>query len=164
MPTPDLGELLSAMMTLLLAHIGGTERPGKDDRPTVIGAARGDKIRFAREQRRAPTRAEEAMWRELRGAKLGFRFRRQHPIDDFVLDFYCSDADLAIEIDGPTHAENRSYDEWRDSRLAARGIRTLRLSAELVTKDLSAAVCIIKSALVSGRTDNNSSRDSASPE
>ena len=150
-------EFLGAMMALLLAHTHGTNSPGEDHRPTVIGAAKRDKVRFAREQRRAPTHAEDALWGELRGAKLGWRFRRQHPIGDFVLDFYCSDAGLAIEIDGPTHAEKRGYDEWRDEQLAARGIRTLRLDAELVSEDLSEALKTIRAALTPGSDGTNNS-------
>ena len=71
----------------------------------------------------------------MRGRKQGFKFRRQHPLDDFVLDFFCHEAKLAVEIDGSQHTEQATYDQWRDERLAAMGIATLRIPAGEVEAD-----------------------------
>ncbi len=119
------------------------EKPGR----TVMGVARRDKVAFAREQRRAPTPAENRLWGALRGQRLGVKFRRQHPIGDFVLDFYCKDRRLAVEVDGGVHEDQADYDEWRDAQLAAHDVRTLRLTDAGVLDDLARAVEKIKSAL-----------------
>ncbi|MQY72086.1 MAG: DUF559 domain-containing protein, partial [Dehalococcoidia bacterium] len=59
---------------------------------------------LAREMRRAPTLAEEVLWQHLRNSQMGgFKFRRQHPIDRFIVDFYCFKIRLVIEVDGPVH-------------------------------------------------------------
>jgi very-short-patch-repair endonuclease len=61
---------------------------------------------LARQMRHAPTRAERRLWSCLRGHRLsGFKFRRQHPIDRFIVDFTCPAARLVIEVDGPSHEQ-----------------------------------------------------------
>jgi very-short-patch-repair endonuclease len=65
--------------------------------PTVRRVAARDKVHFAREQRREPTRTEDRLWELLRDNGLGFKIRRQHPFRDFVLDFYCQPAKLCVE-------------------------------------------------------------------
>jgi hypothetical protein len=64
---------------------------------TVKQVAFHDKIAFAREQRREPTQVEDRLWEHLRGRRHGVKLRRQHPVDDFVLDLYCPAAKLALE-------------------------------------------------------------------
>ena len=61
----------------------------------------------------------------------GFRFRRQHPIGPYILDFYCAEARLAVEIDGGSHdhPDQIGHDMRRDEWLAGKGVRTLRLPA-----------------------------------
>ena len=77
------------------------------------------------------------LWQAVRRKQLGVRIRRQHPIDRFVLDFYCAEARLAIEIDGPAHEEQKDYDDWRDEQLARWGNEVLRVPEERVRKQLS---------------------------
>jgi very-short-patch-repair endonuclease len=84
---------------------------------------------FAREMRKEPTPAEEALWRLLRDRRLaGFKFRRQHPFGPYILDGYCPRAKLVVEADGGTHAtpEGRDADRERDAYLAANGVLVLR--------------------------------------
>ena len=121
----------------------GSRSPRQVRHPRITGAATPDKLVFAREQRRQPTRAEDRLWQALRGNALGVRFRRQHPVGDFVLDFYCEKRRLAVEIDGPIHDQTDTYDRWRDGELARTGIRTLRLRAVDVEGDVDAAVAMI---------------------
>ena len=88
-----------------------------------------DRTAAARQLRQSHTRAEAALWELLRDRRLsGLKFRRQHPIDGYFLDFYCAEARLAIELDGERHAttDQREYDEERTRRLSARKIRVLR--------------------------------------
>ncbi len=75
------------------------------------------------------TDAEKRLWRLLRERRFsGFKFRRQHPVAGYFLDFYCVAARLAVELDGGGHGhpDQRSLDETRSRVLAAQGIRVLR--------------------------------------
>jgi very-short-patch-repair endonuclease len=98
----------------------------------VIKSANRQKVMFAREQRREPSKAEKMLWQELRNAKLGAKFRRQHPFGRFVLDFYCDEARLVVEVDGPLHDAQADYDDWRDRQLLAQGLWVLRFQTEAV--------------------------------
>jgi len=83
----------------------------------------------ARALRRRPTDAEAKLWRALRGRQLaGAKFRRQHPIGGYVVDFYCERAKLAIELDGGQHLEpaRAAYDAERTRALERAGVRVLR--------------------------------------
>jgi len=86
-------------------------------------------IANARRLRRDQTEEEKELWRALRAGRFaGFKFRRQHPLDKYNLDFYCPAAKLSIEMDGFHHGlpEQRSHDVEREQFLAARGIEELR--------------------------------------
>ncbi|MGO8921237.1 MAG: endonuclease domain-containing protein [Stellaceae bacterium] len=81
---------------------------------------------LARRLRTTPTDAEIRLWSRLRRKLLeGFRFRRQHPMGPYVVDFFCPDAKLIVEVDGGQHAESAS-DVVRTSWLEARGYRVIR--------------------------------------
>ena len=89
-------------------------------------------IQRARDLRKTQTDAETLLWSLLRDRQIAdAKFRRQHPVDcadvgRFVLDFYCSELKLAVELDGGQHAEQAAYDEKRSRVLAQHGIRVLR--------------------------------------
>jgi very-short-patch-repair endonuclease len=92
----------------------------------------------ARTLRRDMSLPEVLLWQELRGGRLGgLRFRRQHPVGPYVLDFYCPGDKLAVEVDGAAHdfVEQGRRDERRDAWLAERGIRVLRFAATDVLED-----------------------------
>lgn len=116
----------------------------------VIGASAPGKVEFAREQRREPTPGEALLWQALRQGRLGVRFRRQHPMREFVLDFYCAEARLAIEVDGSAHDKQAGYDQWRDEQLRAMGIREVRLPDTAVREDLAGSLRAIHAALDEG--------------
>ncbi|MGD0191027.1 MAG: endonuclease domain-containing protein [Rhizomicrobium sp.] len=89
------------------------------------------KIALARRLRASATDAERKLWVFLRGKQIaGFRFRRQHPIGPYIVDFYCSAAKLIVELDGSQHGEPRNvvYDANRDQWLTTRGYRVLRFA------------------------------------
>nr|WP_245395604.1 DUF559 domain-containing protein [Anthocerotibacter panamensis] len=93
----------------------------------------------ARKLRKNMTDAEQLLWSCLRGKQLeGYRFRRQHPIDRFVLDFYCPAVKLAIELDGSQHGspEGKARDAERTAWLNAQGIRVIRFWNAQVFKNL----------------------------
>ena len=102
----------------------------------------------ARRMRRQPTEAEARLWQFLKGKKLmGLRFRRQHPIGRFIADFYCADAGLVIEVDGPGHTVTRTEDAARDEFLGTQGLRVLRLSNDEVLHEVNAALEKIATAI-----------------
>jgi very-short-patch-repair endonuclease len=81
----------------------------------------------AQKLRRDATPWEQKLWQHLRGDQLqGASFRRQHPVGPYILDFYCSAAKLAIELDGDQHAVQREYDDARTKFLNEKGIRVMR--------------------------------------
>ena len=101
-----------------------------------------------RRLRKLPTRSERLLWEALRGRRLdGRKFRRQHPVGRFVLDFYCPAEKLAIEVDGSAHDSSVKADEERQEILESLGIVFIRLPAELVETDLPAALAIITTTL-----------------
>ena len=92
-----------------------------------------------REMRKNPTEAERVLWERLRDRRLnGYKFRRQHPIGGYVLDFYCAEAHLGIEVDGGVHlnVEQAVDDQRRSQDLARMGISILRFWNSEVLADL----------------------------
>ncbi|MCZ2094795.1 MAG: endonuclease domain-containing protein [Anaerolineae bacterium] len=105
----------------------------------------------ARRMRRAPTEAERVLWKYLRDRQVGgFKFRRQYAVDRFILDFYCHETRLAVEVDGSIHARTRHEDAARDARLAAYGIRVLRVRNEDVLNNIAAVLAEIRDTLTNG--------------
>jgi predicted house-cleaning NTP pyrophosphatase (Maf/HAM1 superfamily)/very-short-patch-repair endonuclease len=95
-------------------------------------------LQFARAMRKMPTDAEALMWSLLRSRRLGgFKFRRQHPVPPYVLDFFCQQKYLAVELDGGQHNMNvaRRADENRLAFLLDRGIRVVRFWNHDVLQD-----------------------------
>lgn len=89
------------------------------------------------------TEAEEILWKHLRAGKIkGIKFRRQHPVGSFVLDFYCAEAKMGIEIDGEIHKrqEIAEYDEGRTFELDKLGIQVIRFTNEEVKTDVGKVV------------------------
>ncbi|MCI1189096.1 endonuclease domain-containing protein [Hymenobacter sp. DH14] len=107
----------------------------------------------ARAMRHQPTAAEDDLWQALRGGQVGAKFRRQHPIDRYIVDFVCIDAKLVVEIDGGSHldADQRDYDAGRTALLAEMGFRVLRFANARVLGELEAVLVGIQAALHSGR-------------
>jgi very-short-patch-repair endonuclease len=99
----------------------------------------------ARNNRETETDAEKIIWNGLlRRKKMGVKFVRQKPIDRFILDFYCSELCLAIEIDGGSHEVKEVRDILRDKYLKSYGITTIRIKNEDVVNDLDKVEKIIK--------------------
>ncbi|WP_205499857.1 endonuclease domain-containing protein [Rufibacter psychrotolerans] len=93
---------------------------------------------LARKLRQNSTLAEILLWNELRNKQLlRLDFDRQKPLDRFIVDFYCKDLQLAIEIDGESHDYSFAEDELRQQRLERLGVRFLRFSDEEVKQDMA---------------------------
>jgi very-short-patch-repair endonuclease len=97
-----------------------------------------------RRLRRNVTPSEQVMWEVLKGRRLfGHKFRRQHPIfinisasghkTYYIIDFYCTELKLAVEVDGPVHETQVEYDRRRDNLLRSKGIRVVRITNEEVS-------------------------------
>jgi very-short-patch-repair endonuclease len=108
---------------------------------------------MARKERRSGNLPEVVLWRALRIRPGNFKFRRQHPIGPYSLDFACLAARLAIEIDGEAHNRgNRpARDEARDAYLAILGFRTFRIPAREILSDLDSVVRAIVTACEAGQ-------------
>jgi len=90
----------------------------------------------AKELRQSQTPAEKKLWEILRNRKLsGYKFRRQHPLGPFIVDFYCDEARLVIELDGNIHKQQKEYDVARGRWLEENGYRVLRFGNEMMEKD-----------------------------
>ncbi len=89
----------------------------------------------ARELRNNQTPAEKSIWQFLKRDATQYRFLRQKPIDHFIVDFYCSQLLLAIEIDGSYHEEKIDYDQQRSDKLATYGIKVIRYTNQQVLTD-----------------------------
>jgi very-short-patch-repair endonuclease len=96
---------------------------------------------IAREMRGEPTRAEQALWQRLRNRQCGgAKFRRQHTIDRFIVDFVCHEHMLIIEVDGEIHQFTQEEDHLRQAFLETFGFRFLRFTNEQVLGDLESVV------------------------
>jgi very-short-patch-repair endonuclease len=103
---------------------------------------------FARQHRSRPTQSEARLWSALKDRQLGVSFRRQVPVAGrFIADFCAPSIQLIVEVDGPIHARRPGPDARRDLKLRRDGFRVVRVSAELVLRDLGAAVALIRAAL-----------------
>jgi very-short-patch-repair endonuclease len=100
----------------------------------------------ARYLRRTATEAERVLWRRLRSRYFGnCKFRRQHPIGEYIVDFYCADAALVIEVDGGGHdyRTNRRLDNIRSKFLNDCGLEVLRFWNSQVHGDIEAVLTVI---------------------
>ncbi len=103
-------------------------------------------ILLAKIMRKHPTDAENLLWQYLHAKKLGgFKFRRQHPIGKYIVDFICLKKKLAIELDGGQHAKKRvaSEDRTRDEWMKSQGFKILRIWNHEVLQNLEGVLEII---------------------
>ncbi len=103
----------------------------------------------ARALRRAPTPPEYRLWLLLRQRPDGLKFRKQHPLGPYTLDFYCPAFKLVVEVDGESHGmgDNPARDRRRDSWLSEQGLRVLRFDSADVMKDVESVVTAILAAV-----------------
>ncbi len=108
-----------------------------------LGASSNIKAK-ARELRETMTVAEKILWNKLRKRQLnGKYFRRQHPFNIYILDFYCFEAKLVIEVDGKIHLKRRIYDVERTKFLISSGAKVLRFSNKDIETKLDWVLNII---------------------
>lgn len=109
--------------------------------------AKPELFRLARDMRNNPTEPEKILWEHLRKFRSeGFVFRRQHPIDFFIADFYCHKIKLVIEADGKYHSDEQiwRYDDSRSDELERYGIKVLRFKNEEILNSTDHVISIIR--------------------
>lgn len=109
----------------------------------------GKLYQYGRELRVTSTKAEKVLWEYLRNRNLGgLKFRRQHPIDKFIADFYCHEKKIVVELDGAIHDDkmNAQYDEARTYELNGSGIKVIRFRNSEVENNMSLVLEEIKRA------------------
>jgi very-short-patch-repair endonuclease len=124
-----------------MAYIGRTI-----ERNMYFGAKK-DIILRARELRKDMTAAEEVLWNRLRRKQInGFIFRRQHPIDIFIVDFYCHELKLVIEVDGGIHTEIKvaEYDKGREAEIERFGLKIIRFTNHEVFNNIEIVIKKVK--------------------
>jgi very-short-patch-repair endonuclease len=112
--------------------------------------AKPELIRLALKMRKTPTKAEIVLWKNLKKLRNeGFIFRRQHPIEFFVADFYCHKAKLVVEADGEIHAfdKTKEKDESRSGELDRFGIKIIRFKNEEIINNIDLVIFKIKNQL-----------------
>jgi very-short-patch-repair endonuclease len=102
------------------------------------------------------TDAERILWEKLKNRQmLGHKFRRQHGIGQFIVDFYCPELELAIEVDGETHSTpaELEQDAERQNAIEGHGIRFLRFTNKEITEDLNHVLILIANAVNSNKSE-----------
>ncbi len=99
--------------------------------------------------RNAQTVSEFALWQAIRCNQLGASFKRQFPVGNHIADFAAPSVKLAIEVDGGYHVTRATADARKDRHLRRAGYRVLRIPADLVMRDISAAVALVRAVLAS---------------
>jgi very-short-patch-repair endonuclease len=107
---------------------------------------RRESVRMLRAE---PTRSEEVLWQSLRGDHVAHRFRRQHPLGPFVVDFYCPSVRLAIEVDGSVHdgPDQQAYDRFRQEMIEAYRVVFLRVRSGEVERRPTQVLAAIAAAV-----------------
>ncbi len=99
---------------------------------------------LARKLRNNSTLSEVLLWKKIKGKALGYEFHRQVPIDEYIVDFYCYELMLSIEIDGCSHDHKFELDLLRQSRLENLGIKILRFNDLEIKRDINNVIRAIE--------------------
>ncbi|MFN0148234.1 MAG: endonuclease domain-containing protein [Dehalococcoidia bacterium] len=125
-----------------------------------------ENVPAARRLRNPLTKAEALVWARVRDRKFrGFKFRRQHPIGAYVVDFFCAELGLVLEVDGGVHdePEQRLYDQGRTEALEGLGLRVVRLTNAEVEDDLERALGALTPAPLPLRRERGSETSGRAP-
>ena len=96
------------------------------------------------------TESETILWKALRSEFRGIKFRRQHPIGDYIADFLCLTEKIVIEVDGEYHndPQQQQEDQWRTEYLESKGYKVIRFTNEEVNSDIKGVISKIKEELI----------------
>ena len=149
----SLDKPLIAVNTLQHLSLALSEGEGMDtakDNPRYYTTGKLDwatSIINAKEHRKNPTEAESIVWEYLRAKKLNHKFRRQHPIGKFIVDFVCIERKLIVEIDGKIHEKQLEEDAIRTEQLNELGFKVIRYTNEQVISEIDKVIDSIKAEL-----------------
>ena len=127
----------------------------KDTENTMFYGASPEIFEYAWRLRQKLTPSEAILWDVLKGKQLGVKFRRQHPLNNYIADFYCHEKRLIIEIDGGYHleSEQKAKDEVRSQDIESFGIKVIRFTNDEVNKNITKVIEKIKY-VIDHRTPN----------
>jgi very-short-patch-repair endonuclease len=117
-----------------------------EDTCNMFYGAEPHTFKFAKLLRNNPTHTEILFWEKVRNKSLGFKVRRQHPIGQFIVDFYIHELKLVIEIDGGIHMkkDQKKYDLFRDSEMERHQIRVIRFKNEEIEYNIEKCLTELK--------------------
>ncbi len=121
---------------------------------------RWPKKNLSRHFRKNMTLPEVLLWEQIKGDKLGYRIRRQASIGPYIIDFYCANPKVAIEVDGSIHELQVEQDATRDEWLNSQGVLVLRISASWVLKNPYTASLKVKEFLDETRNSSHKGTES----
>jgi very-short-patch-repair endonuclease len=116
----------------------------RTEQPEMFYGAKRAIFQNAFEMRKEMTVEEKKLWLRLNKNQLGVRFKAQHPIDIFIVDFYCHKFKLVLEIDGEIHLSQKEYDEGRTAELERCGLKVIRFKNEEILNDIEIVIEKIK--------------------
>jgi len=129
---------------LLRKTDGGDMRRPEKSTPSVRGTTR-EIEQMARQLRKKMTRAELILWKHLRRKQLdGLKFRAQHPLGRFIVDFYCASSRLIVELDGDIHDQQIERDKERTGHFITYGYRVIRFRNEDVFENIEGVLATIR--------------------
>ena len=99
---------------------------------------------YAKKLRNHSTKAEILLWNQIKRKALGYEFHRQVPLDEFIVDFFCHELMLAIEVDGFSHEFKYTADAMRQSILESRGVHFIHFADEDVKKNMRGVLILLK--------------------
>ena len=116
---------------------------------TMYFGAKPNIFEKAKALRKNMTKSENMLWEKVKNKQiLNLRFRRQHPLDIFIADFYCHEARLVIELDGDIHKTQKEYDEGRTAELERFDIQVIRFKNEEVENNMETVIKRIESTII----------------
>lgn len=116
-------------------------------KPEFVRGTTPDLIAAAQRLRQNLTPAEQRLWQALKHRQFnGLKFRCQHPVGSFIVDFYCAQCRLVVEVDGEIHDQRMEYDTARTAKLNQFGYRVVRFSNQAVMTNLDEVLCQILAA------------------
>jgi very-short-patch-repair endonuclease len=120
---------------------------------------------FSQDLRNKSTLGEVLLWKELRASKMmGYKFNRQKPLANYIVDFYCKSLNLVIEVDGTSHDDKQEEDRIRDERLNKMGLVVLRLNEYEIRDDIEIPLRQIKKFIVEFEAANKISVLNSDPD
>lgn len=144
-----IGKSKGATVSFVLPQ--ASSKGGETNRPGYLTGGSNSHLLIdkAKEMRKAPTKAEDFLWQNLRNKSLGYKIRRQHLIDNFIVDFVCLSKGLVIEVDGEIHNQQKEEDENRTMILNTKGFKVIRFTNKEVLESLDMVLGKIKMELES---------------